>query len=156
MNPSSEPIKKESVCFVHDWLVAMRGGEKVLEALVELFPEAPIYTLFVKKKNLSPVLQNRMIYTSFLQYFPGISHYYRWLLPLFPIAVRSMNVRKFDVVISSSHCVAKAIPTKKEAIHICYCHTPMRYLWEFETDYFSKFAKPIRRIIQLYFSWLKT
>ncbi len=155
MSLFSEKTKKPSVCLVHDWLITMRGGEKVLEGIAELFPEAPIYTLFLDRKKLSGALQSRKIHTSFLQYIPGISKFYRWLLPLFPIAIWFLNVRKFDIVISSSHCMAKAIPVRKEALHICYCHTPMRYLWGFEEEYFGKFIKPIRFLIQFYFNWLR-
>lgn len=155
MNPSSAEIKNMSVCFVHDWLVAMRGGEKVLEAMAELFPKADIYTLFCNRKNLSPLLQKRKIYTSFLQYIPGIFRFYRWFLPLFPIAIHFLNIRKYDLVISSSHCVAKAARTNGKAVHICYCHTPMRYLWGFHDEYFERFPPSLRRFIDYYFKWLR-
>src|SRR3989338_4347574 len=155
MNLSSEKIKKPSVCLVHDWLVAMRGGEKVLEAIAELFPNAPIYTLFLKREKLSPTLQKKEIHTSFLQYIPGISKLYRWLLPLFTIAIWFLDVQKYDLVISSSHCVAKAVRTRKDATHICYCHTPMRYLWGFSEDYLGRFPKLLRWLIELYFKWLR-
>src|SRR3989338_9937177 len=138
MNPCSDQTKHSSVCFVHDWLVAMRGGEKVLEAMLELFPDAPIFTLFIRREKLSSALQKRKIYTSFLQWVPGIVYFYRWLLPLFPFVVRFINVKKYDVVISSSHCVAKAVSVRKKALHICYCYTPMRYLWEFSNEYLGK------------------
>ena len=155
MNQSSAQIKNPLVCFVHDWLVAMRGGEKVLEAMAELFPEAPIYTLFLKREKLSPELQKREIHTSFLQKIPGITHIYRWLLPLFPIAIRSLNVKKYDVVISSSHCVAKAVKVRERTIHICYCHTPMRYLWGFSEEYLGKLPLFIRSLIEFYFKLLR-
>ena len=134
----------------------MRGGEKVLEAIAELFPEAPIYTLFSERKNLSPLLQSREIHTSFLQFIPGISKWYRWLLPLFPLAVYFLDVCPYDLVISSSHCVAKAARIKKGGRHICYCHTPMRYLWGFEDDYLRRFPQWLRWIVTFYFKWLRT
>lgn len=143
------------VCFVHDWLVGMRGGEKVLEALVDLFPNAPIYTLFLDRPKLSQKLQTKDIKTSFLQKIPGANQFYRWLLPLFPLAVRCFDLNSYDVIISSSHCVAKGARAKKGAVHICYCHTPMRYLWGFEGEYFGHFPKWIRLIIQKYFDSLK-
>lgn len=154
MNPLSDPVKP-SVCLIHDWLITMRGGEKVLEALANMFPEAPIYTLFFNRKKISPFLQRRKIYTSFLQFVPGITKIYRWLLPLFPVAVYFLNVKKFDLVISSSHCVAKAVRVKEGARHVCYCHTPMRYLWGFEDEYLGRFPKWFQKIIQFYFEWLK-
>ncbi len=155
MTQFSDQIKKPSVCIVHDWLVTMRGGEKVLEALAGLFPEAPIYTLFATRKNLSPDLQKRKIITSFLQWVPGISKFYRWLLPLFPAAIKTLNVQNYDVVISSSHCVAKSIPVKKDIPHICYCYTPMRYLWGFQKEYLGEFPIFIQKLIELYFKFLK-
>ncbi|OGW86286.1 MAG: hypothetical protein A3C35_03640 [Omnitrophica bacterium RIFCSPHIGHO2_02_FULL_46_11] len=133
----------------------MRGGEKTLEAIADLFPEAPIYTLFLEHRKLSPELQKREIHVSFLQYIPSISKFYRWLLPLFPIAVRFLNVQKFDLVISSSHCVAKAVRVREDAVHICYCHTPMRYLWGFSEDYFGQFPKFLRWLTGFYFQRLK-
>ena len=155
MSQFSKPTKFLRVCFVHDWLVTMRGGEKVLEALVELFPNAPIYTLFMKRDSLSNVLKKRTIYTSFLQVIPGVAQIYRCLLPIFPLAVRSLRTKNYDLVISSSHCVAKAVKVRKDAFHICYCHTPMRYLWGFSEEYFGKFPLFLRKIIEFYFNFLK-
>lgn len=146
---------RPSVCLVHDWLVAMRGGEKVLEALTELFPEAPIYTLFQKRENLSSTLKSRNIRTTFLQMIPKIDRIYRWLLPLFPMAVRSFNLQQYDLIISSSHCVAKAVRVRSDAVHVCYCHTPMRYLWGFEEEYLGKFPRLIRAVVEFYFQWLR-
>ncbi len=144
-----------SVCFVHDWLVTMRGGEKVLEAMCELYPDAPIYTLIVNHKNLSPFLQTRKVHTSFLQFIPGVEKFYRYLLPIFPLAIKFLNVKKYDIVISSSHCVAKSISVRKNALHICYCYTPMRYLWGFQEEYFGNFPNFIRNLINIYFNFLK-
>ena len=116
------------IALVHDWLYHMRGGEKVLEALAELFPKAMIYTLFSDRKGLSPSLRKMKIQNSILHYLPGIRRYYRWLLPVLPFFIRTLRVRDVDLVISSSHCVAKGIRVPAGAIHISYCHTPMRYL----------------------------
>ena len=133
------------VALVHDWLIHMRGGEKVLEALAEIFPEATVYTLFYSKRKLSPILNQMNIKSSFLQHLPGIRYYYRWLLPLLPKLIQTLKIKDADLVISSSHCVAKGIRIPETAHHICYCHTPMRYIWGFEKDYFGKtpiFLKP--------------
>ena len=143
------------VALVHDWLIHMRGGEKVLDALAELYPEATLYTLFYDRKRLSPRLARLRIKASFLQYFPGIKFYYRWLLPVLPWAIRSLNVGEADLVISSSHCVAKGIRVPARAYHVCYCHTPMRYLWEFREVYFSRYGLPVRRLIDFFFHFLK-
>ncbi len=136
------------VALVHDWLIHMRGGEKVLDAIAELYPDATIYTLFSDKTKLSPNLQRHRIKNSFLQYLPGIKRYYRWLLPLLPLAIRSLKIEAADLVISSSHCVAKGIRIPEKACHICYCHTPMRYLWGFQDVYFNRYPLPVRFLIR--------
>jgi len=140
---------------VHDWLIHMRGGEKVLDALAELYPDATLYTLFFDRKKISRNLSRLKIKASFLQYFPGIRSYYRWLLPLLPWAIRSMKVDDADLVISSSHCVAKGIRIPANAYHVCYCHTPMRYLWGFQDVYFNRYFAPIRLLIHAVFHFLK-
>src|SRR5208283_2894430 len=123
------------VALVHDWLTGMRGGERVLEAFCELFPEAEIFTLFHFKGTVSALIESRKIHTSFLQ---GFAHkkWYRYLLPLMPAAVESLNVKKFDLVISLNHCVAKGVKIAPGARHICYCFSPMRYIWDRQEDYF--------------------
>ena len=140
---------------VHDWLIHMRGGEKVLDAIAELYPDATLYTLFYDRKKISPNLSRLKIKASFLQYFPGIKSYYRWLLPLLPWAIRSMKVEDADLVISSSHCVAKGIRVPENAYHVCYCHTPMRYLWGFQDVYFNRYLSPVRLLMNAVFHFLK-
>jgi len=122
---------------VHDWLTGMRGGEKVLLSLARLFPTAPIFTLVHVKGSVSPELEARDIRTSFLQRFPGIGRRYRYFLPLFPRAAAALDLSDFDVVISSSHCAAKGVRAPPRALHLCYCHTPMRYVWDRYDDYFG-------------------
>lgn len=124
------------VAIVHDWLTGMRGGEKVLESLCELFPKATIFTLIHIKGTVSETIERMNIKTSFLQNMPFVRQYYRYYLPLMPKAVECFDLSKFDLVISSSHCVAKG--AKTEVHHICYCHTPMRYIWEMYDQYFGK------------------
>ena len=143
------------VALVHDWLIHMRGGEKVLDALAELYPDATLYTLFFDRKKISPNLARLKIKASFLQYFPGIRSYYRWLLPILPVAIRSLRIEEADLVISSSHCVAKGIRIPKNARHICYCHTPMRYLWGFQEIYFKRYLAPVRLFMNAVFHFLK-
>jgi glycosyltransferase involved in cell wall biosynthesis len=141
------------VAIVHDWLTGMRGGEKVLESLCELFPQATIFTLIHIKGTLSPTIEKMDIKTSFLQNMPLVRRYYRYYLPLMPKAVESFDLSAFDLVISSSHCVAKGAKTKGR--HICYCHTPMRYIWEMYDQYFvnkrtSFFTKHIMGLLRPY------
>lgn len=129
---------------LHDWTIHMRGGEKVLEALAEMYPDAMIYTLFYNKEKLSPSLQKMEFRASWLQKIPNIEKFYRWLLPVLPQIAGSMKVEDdVELVISSCHCVIKGVRIPKNALHISYCHTPMRYLWGFEGEYFSKFPKSL-------------
>ena len=122
------------VAIIHDWLNGLRGGEKVLEAILELYPHATIYTLFHERGKVSPFIESHRIVDSWLQSIPGVYRHYRNLLPLFPAAIESWDLREFDLVISSSHAVAKGVRAPG-ALHICYCHTPMRYVWDAEDDY---------------------
>src|SRR5690348_3976539 len=94
---------------VHDWLLGMRGGEKVLEAACELFPQAELFTLLYKPERVSEMLRAKTVHTSWFQALPKVDRYYRYLLPLMPQAVSGLNASGFDLVISSSHCVAKGV-----------------------------------------------
>lgn len=122
------------VVLVHDWLTGMRGGEKVLEFLCRRWPSAPLYTLIHKQGSCSRVIEDRPIVTSFLQKLPRVERYYRYLLPLMPWAV-GWRMPACDLVFSSSHCVAKGVTVPPGALHICYCHTPMRYAHQMQDSY---------------------
>jgi glycosyltransferase involved in cell wall biosynthesis len=125
------------VALVHDWLTGMRGGEKVLEVLCERYPDAELFTLLHVRGSASPAIERMTIHTSALQRLPGIRHYYRECLPLFPKLIEQFDLNRFDLVLSSSHCVAKSVLVGPAAIHICYCHTPMRYAWDQFDAYFG-------------------
>jgi len=129
----------------------MRGGEKVLLSLARLFPDAPIFTLLHVKGSLVPELEARDIRTTFVQRLPGAATRYRQYLPLFPAAAARMDLEGFDLVISSSHCVAKGVKVPPGAVHVCYCHTPMRYVWDRYDDYFGpgRVRGPARFVIPL-------
>lgn len=126
------------IALVHDWLLAKRGGEKVLAELCSMFPESPIYTLIYIEKYTMPIFKNRKIYTSLCQKFPFIKKYYRYLLPLYPVLIEQFNLHNYDLVISLNHCVAKGIITPLNCHHISYCFTPMRYIWDQYWQYFPK------------------
>jgi glycosyltransferase involved in cell wall biosynthesis len=128
----------------------MRGGEKVLLSLARLFPEAPVYTLLHIPGSLAPELEKRDIRTSFAQRLPAVTRRYRWYLPLFPRAVESFDLSEYDLVISSSHCVAKGAIPAPRALHVSYCFTPMRYVWDRYDDYFGpgKAPAPLRWVIR--------
>jgi len=126
------------VALVHDWLTGMRGGEKVLEVFCELFPDAHLYTLLHNRGSLSNTIEGMDIRTSFIQKLPLIKKKYRYILPIFPTAIERFDLRGYDLVLSSSHCVAKGVITGADTLHICYCFTPMRYIWDLYSLYFGK------------------
>ena len=131
------------VAVIHDWLTGMRGGEAVLEGILGLFPDAEVYTLFHFPGSVSKQIESHTIHTSSLQRTAARVRDYRHLLPLFPRAVREFDLGGYDIVISSSHSVAKGADAKGLP-HLCYCHTPMRYIWDRFDDYFPK-SKPFVR-----------
>ncbi len=124
------------VTLVHDWLTGMRGGEKCLEVLCRRFPEALLYTLLHQPGSVSPDIERRHIRTSFLQLLPQVHRYYRYLLPLMPLAAR-WRIAPCDLVVSFSHCVAKSACPPPGVPHVCYCFTPMRYAWHMRESYFQ-------------------
>ena len=125
------------VALVHDWLTGMRGGERVLEAVCGLYPDADIHTLFHWRGSVSPAIERHPIYTSFLQHLPMARTQYRRFLPLFPFAIERFDLDAYDLVISSSHCAAKGVIASGRARHLCYCHSPMRYAWDQFDAYFG-------------------
>ena len=122
---------------MHDWLTGMRGGEKVLEALCEIFPGADLFTLVHRKGSVSPAIERRLIRTSLIQRLPFATTRYPQYLPLFPFAIEQMSLDAYDLIISSSHCVAKSVIVPGRARHLCYCHSPMRYAWDQFDAYFG-------------------
>lgn len=125
------------VALVHDWLTGMRGGERCLEALCELFPDAPIYTLFYVEGSVSDTIARHPIIPSYLNAVPFAKSRYRYLLPFFPSAIQRFEFQQYDLVVSSSHCVAKGIRVPQATCHISYVHTPMRYIWDGFDPYFG-------------------
>ncbi len=124
------------VALVHDWLTGFRGGEKVLLPIASLFPKAPIHTLFYQKNSVHPEIESHDIRSSFLNHMPLSKTKYRYYLPLFPLAAEILMPKKYDLIISTSHAVAKSIHTRG-AKHWCYIHSPMRYVWDRFDDYFG-------------------
>jgi len=151
-----DPEIPARVALVHDWLTGMRGGEKVLEAIASEYPDAPIFTLFHFPGSVSAELERHPIRTSFLQRAPGVRRYYRHYLPLFPAAIEDFDLAGFDLVISTSHCVAKGVVPEPGARHLCYCHSPMRYAWDQEHAYFPGRTGPVARLRGLALSRLRT
>jgi glycosyltransferase involved in cell wall biosynthesis len=137
MNSENQNISLK-VALVHDWLTGMRGGEKVLEIFCELFPEAPIYTLLYNSGSVSQKIAAHDIHTAFIDRLPLKRTKYRHYLPLFPTAIEQFDFKGYDLILSTSHCVAKGIITPPDALHISYVHTPMRYVWDMYHEYFEK------------------
>jgi glycosyltransferase involved in cell wall biosynthesis len=128
------------VALVHDWLTGMRGGERCLEVFCEIFPDADLFTLLHVPGAVPPVIEDRRVTTSFIQRLPGAARDYRRYLPLFPAAVRRFDLRGYDLVLSSSHAVAKSVRAPAGALHVSYCFTPMRYVWDLYDEYFGRRA----------------
>ena len=135
------------VALVHDWLTGMRGGERCLEVFCELFADADVFTLLHVPGSVSPTIERHRIVTSFVQRLPGAARHYRNYLPLFPKAVEAFDLRGYDLVLSSSHCVAKGARRAPGARHVSYCFTPMRYVWDLYDDYFGRRAGPLVRAL---------
>lgn len=126
----------ERVALVHDWLVHPGGAESVLKSFLRLFPDAPVFTaVYSPDPPLEEMLEGREVRSSFLQGLPGVRRYYRTLLPLMPAAFRSLDLSGYDLVLSSSHAFSKAVRPDDAARHVCYCHTPPRYLWDLYDEY---------------------
>lgn len=143
-----------NVALVHDWLNGMRGGEIIFEALLDLYPEADVFTLIYEPSKLSPALRaklaKRRVEVSWLNYLIFTRKNYRQLLPLLPFAIRSLNVSTYDLVLSSSHCVAKGVKKRRDAFHLSYVHAPMRYMWDRFNDYFGRGrVHPLIRLMAL-------
>lgn len=133
-----------AVALVHDWLVAHRGGEQVLLELARLFPGAPIYTLVCDPRAIHPELHQHPIQTSFIQRLPGAPRRFRQYLPLFPRAIESFDLSQHQLVLSTSHCVAKGVRPARHQVHISYVHTPMRYIWDQMEHYLARVPAPTR------------
>lgn len=126
------------IAIAHDWLTNMGGAEKVIINFTELYPEAPVYTTVYNGDNLDPSLQNINVKTTFLQKIKGANKKHQSLLPLMPMAWEQLDFNGYDVVLSSSSSCAKGLITSPDTMHVCYCHTPMRYAWEFYNEYMER------------------
>ena len=130
-----ELLSRLRVAIVHYWFVKFRGGERVLEELAGIFPQADIFTLVLDREALPPSLRSRKFTTSFLQQIPGAKRHYQKFLLLLPLALEQFKLDQYDLVISSESGPAKGVLTRPYTCHICYCHTPMRYIWDMYHGY---------------------
>lgn len=138
------------IAVVHDWLVTNAGAEKVLHAILDVYPESDVFSLvdFLSPKERETILLGKTAQTSFMQRLPFAQKYFRYYLPLFPLAIESLDLIKYDLVISSSWAVAKGVKTNKKQLHISYCHTPIRYAWDLYDVYTSKLRQPKKIFVQ--------
>lgn len=141
---------------VHDWLLGMRGGERCLEVLCLMFPEADLFTAFYDPKAVTPLISSRRVYAGKFNSLPAIKNYYRYLLPLYPLVADDLSrlllkqheESPYDLVISVSHCLAKNVAVPADVFHLCYCLTPMRYIWDQYNAYWSKSRlEPVMRLL---------
>lgn len=148
--------KSERVAIVHDWLTGMRGGERVLEVFLRLYPEADLFALFHLPGSVSPAIESRLKGVSFLQGVPGLARLYRYYLPLFPFAVEQLPTQGYDKVISLSHCAAMGALSGDEAVHLNYLFTPMRYLYgPYEVHFTGKSTGLRRNLMEVFFHRLR-
>jgi glycosyltransferase involved in cell wall biosynthesis len=137
------------VAIVHHWLVSVAGGERVVDTIARIFPTADVFTLFLDKQKLSPALHGHKITTSFLDRIPAARRAHRHLLPFYPVAVEMLDLGGYDLVISSDSGPIKGVLTDPGAMHICYCHSPMRYLWDGHSAYRRRMAPVSRAVFAL-------
>ena len=128
--PTDEQLAGMKVAIVHYWLVGMRGGERVLERMLDLFPQAEIFTHVYNPEKVSAKIRERKVHTTFIDRLPGAKKHYQKYLPLMPMALEELDLSAFDLVISAESGPAKGVICAPHAVHVCYCHSPMRYLWD--------------------------
>lgn len=139
------------IAIVHDYLNQMGGAERVVAVLHKMFPEAPIYTTIVDRNKLLPELQDAVIHTTWMQRIPGILNKFKLYFWLYPFSIRSINVKSYDLILSSSSAYAKGVRKGRQSLHVCYCYTPMRFVWDFDT-YMESIQVP--RLVKRIAKWL--
>ena len=142
------------IAIVHDWLTNMGGAEQVVINFKEIYSEAPIYTTFYNPNKLDDKLRNIDVKTSYLQKKKMVTNHKKYF-PYMPMAFERFNLNKYDVVLSSSSCCAKGVITKPETIHICYCHTPMRYAWEKRDEYTEGMGKLKKKLVNILLHYMR-
>lgn len=145
------------IALIHDHLAQDGGAEKVLKVIAEMYPQADIYTLLYEKKHADKYFSGRTIKTSFIQRVPGGVKHYKWFLPFMPMAVEFFDLSDYDLVISDASAFAKGVITTTDVPHICYCHTPTRYLWDYTHKYIAElhYNKFLKKIVSLFLNYLR-
>jgi glycosyltransferase involved in cell wall biosynthesis len=148
-------MARQRVALIHYWLVGMRGGERVLERLIRLYPEADVFTHVYVPDAMSETIRRQKVRTSFIQKLPGAARHYQKYLPLMPMALEQIDLRGYDLVISSESGPAKGVIAPADALHVCYCHSPMRYLWDHYHDYRETAGAVTRALMPPLFNYLR-
>ena len=145
------------VALVHDYLNQYGGAERVLEAFCQIFPKAPIYTLLYDKEKTGWAFENRRIQTSFLQKIPLLKSHHRPFLMFMPLAIEQFDLSQYDLVLSDSASYAKGVITSPKTLHICYCHTPIRYAWDDSHRYIEEFGYPglVKKFIPFFMNYIR-
>lgn len=156
--PGSSPassLKLLPVALIHDWLITLGGADRVLLALHDVFPQAPVYVALHALDRLPEPFRRLDVRATWLQRLPGATRRHRWLVPLMPFAFAHLNLRRYNVIVSSSHACAKGVVVPPGAIHVCYCHTPMRYAWDLPQEYLAATPPLVRPGARAALGWLR-
>ena len=145
------------VAIVHEWFVTYAGSEKVVNSILDIYPNADIFSLvdFLDEKNRKLIIRGKYAKTSFIQNLPFSKKHFRNYLPFFPKAIESFDLSEYDLIISSSHAVAKGIKKNQNQLHICYCHTPIRYAWDLYQEYTEPLKQPKKYLVQQILKYIK-
>lgn len=146
----SKPLSQCKIVFVHDWLVTYAGAERVLEQMINCFKDADVYAIVEDLKDNKAFIQDKEVKTSFIQNLPFGKKKYRTYLPIMPLAVEQFDLSEYDIVISSSHAVAKGVITSPNQLHICMCYSPIRYAWDLQFQYLKE--SKLERGIKAFFA----
>ena len=143
------------IAIVHPWFLANGGAEQVVNVLAQILPSADIFTLMFNENNLTANLRGRHVEALSLNFLPAKYHLYRAMLPMYPLMFEALDLRGYDLVISSDSCVAKGVLVDQGAVHICYCHSPMRCLWDMYREYKESFPVLVRPIFTVATHYLR-
>ena len=143
------------VALIHDWLLTLGGADRVLLALHDVFPQAPVFVALHALDRLPESFRRLDVRCTWLQRLPGATRRHRWLVPLMPFAFAQLNLRDYDLIVSSSHACAKGVVVRPGAIHVCYCHTPMRYAWDLPQEYLAATPAIVRPGARAALAWLR-
>ena len=146
-------MKNLKKALIHDWFTVYAGAERCIESFTNIYQDFDIYSLidYLDEESRKIILKGKKVNTSFIQKIPGSKKLYRNLLPLFPFAIEDFNLKNYDLILSSSSSIAKGILKHSEQLHICYCHTPMRYAWDLYHEYLDNIKNPLKKILIKYF-----